>query len=217
MIFTSGLLLSSTLAVSAQSKKASTVSVGVVGGFGHSWVRSIPNGGHRDFKVSPALGIGVMYSHNEHWACGSQLLVSHEGYQNDVQMSNGDIQNMGVNPVYLRMPMSVTYFFGKYGDAVRPKVYAGPTFGLKVDEKRYYSEMEPMPGEGTMSNTDMFRTFDVGMNAGIGANIRVAKKTWFNIDGGYYMGFLDAVQNDPNKDFNGNRNLRLNLGVMWGL
>lgn len=209
--------MSAALTAGAQSKKASRLSIGVAGSIGHSWVSGLPKNDHRDFKIAPALGIGLTYSHNPHWGYNTQLLVSHEGYQGDVSMSNGRIQNMGVNPVYLRMPMNITYFFGKYGDAVRPKIYAGPSLGLKLDEKRYYSEQEPAQGEGTMSNTDMFRTFDIGVNAGIGANIRMARKTWFNIDAGYYHGLLDAVQNDPNKDFNGNRNVRLNLGIMWGL
>lgn len=218
MILMTGLMMSATVATNAQSNRnASTISLGVVGGFGHSWVRGMPKDAHRDFKASPALGIGLTYSHSEHWAYNTQLLISHEGYQADMQMSNGDIQNMGVNPVYLRMPMNAVYFFGKYGDHIRPKIYAGPSLALKLDEKRYYSEQEPTPGEGTMSNTDMFRTFDVGINAGVGANIRMARKMWFNIDAGYYHGLLDAVQNDPNQDYNANRNLRLNLGLMWGL
>jgi len=218
MILMMGLVMTAAVTADAKkTKKASTLSIGVAGAVGHSWVRGLPKNDHRDFKLSPALGIGLTYSHSEHWGYNTQLLISHEGYQGDVSDGNGGIQNMGVNPVYLRMPMNITYFFGKYGNAVRPKIYAGPSLGLKLDEKRYYSEKEPSPGEGTMSNTDMFRTFDIGINAGIGANVRLARKTWFNIDAGYYHGLLDAVQNDANKDFNGNRNVRLNFGVMWGL
>lgn len=217
MILMTGLMMGATVA-NAQSNKASTLSLGVVGGIGHSWVRGLPKNDHRDFKLSPALGIGLTYSHNEHWAYNTQLLISHEGYQGDQPLgSNGNHQNMGVNPVYLRMPMNAVYFFGKYGDKVRPKIYAGPSWALKIDEKRYYSESEPAPGEGTMSNTDYFRTFDFGINGGVGANIRMAPRTWLNVDAGYYHGLLDAVQNDPNQDHNANRNIRLNVGVMWGL
>lgn len=199
-------------AISEQAT-AQNLSLGVVGSVGHSWTSN--TGGDRDFKFAPALGIGMVYSHNQHWGYASELLVSHEGFKNDYYVGNGAYQKMTINPVYLRMPMHIVYFFGKYGDRVRPKVFAGPTLGLKLDEKQWYSNN--YNGEGTMSNTDYFRTFDIGINAGAGANFRIGRNTWLNADVSYTHGLMDAIKDNVNGDYNGNRAIRGTVGVMWGL
>ena len=201
----------------AQKKHKSVISIGPTASVGHSWIRSIPVNGDRDFKLSPSFGFGLVYSTHEHWGFGSGLAVSHEGYKADYRMSNGDYEKVSVNPVYLRMPVSVIYFFGNYGDRVRPKIYAGPSFAVKVDEKRWYSMDDPRTVEGAMANTEHFTRWDIGLQAGAGANIRLSKYTWLNVDAGYYHGLVDVLKNDANGDYNANRNLRLNMGLMWGL
>ncbi len=210
MAMAAALLIS---AAATETATAQNLSLGIVGSAGHSWTGH--TGGDRDFKFAPALGIGMVYSHNEHWAYASELLISHEGFKNDYAIGGGEFQKMTINPVYLRMPMHVVYFFGKHGDRVRPKVFAGPTLGLKVDEKQWYSNN--YNGEGTMSNTDYFRTFDIGINAGAGANFRVGRNTWLNTDISYTHGLMDAVKDNINSDYNPNRNIRATVGVMWGL
>lgn len=210
MTLAAALLITAAVTENATAQK---ISLGIVGSTGHSWTGH--TGGDRDFKFSPTLGIGMVYSHNEHWGYASELLISHEGFKNDYPIGRGEYQKMTVNPVYLRMPMHIVYFFGEYGHRIRPKVFAGPTLGLKLDEKQWYSNN--YNGEGTMSNTDMFRTFDIGINVGTGANFRIARKTWLNADIAYTHGLMDAIRDDVNGDHNANRNLRGTVGIMWGL
>lgn len=200
-------------AAATEKATAQKLSLGVVGSVGHSWTSNV--GGDRDFKFAPALGIGMVYSHNQHWGYASELMVSHEGFKGDYPIGRGEYDKMTVNPVYLRMPMHIVYFFGKFGDRVRPKVFAGPTLGLKVDEKQWYSNGNS--SERNMENTDYFRTFDIGINAGAGANFRLARKTWLNADLSYTHGLVDAIHDDVNNDHNGNRNIRGTVGIMWGL
>ncbi len=218
ILLSAAALLFGTAAAFAQSKKstvASHISLGPVVSFGHSWTSNV--GDRPDFKASPALGIGMVYSKNEHWGLGAQLLVSHEGYKQDVPVGGGNYVKMTVNPVYLRLPLQATYFFGDYGDRIRPKVYAGPSVAVRVDETHYYSNDNYRPAEGSTAASDRFNRMDFGLTAGAGVNIRVSRLTWLNLDAGYYHGLVDAVANNFDNDFNGNRSLRLNAGLMWGL
>jgi outer membrane protein W len=107
------------------------------------------------------------------------------------------------------LPLQVTYFFGKFGDRVRPKVYAGPSVAVRVAEQQFYD------GDDLNLDEDLFSRADFGITAGVGANFRLSRLTWLNVDAGYYHGFVDVIPNA--NDFNGNRNLRLNVGLMWGL
>lgn len=200
------------LAGSTLQSKAQYISIGPVGSFGHSWVSNMT--GTAQFKASPTLGLGLVYSKDNHWGWGAELNVSHEGYR----MDNG-LNTMAVNPVYLRLPLRVYYFFGKYDSNVRPKIYLGPTFGFKVDEVAYMNGSR-MSNTDVMTvysmNNDMFNSFDVGLNTGAGVNVRLMKATWLNMDLGYNLGFLDAVD-DAAGNYNMNQNLRVNVGLLFGL
>lgn len=216
LLSAAALILAGTVSF-AQSKKkdplASHLSLGPVVSFGHSWTSHI--GDNVRFKPSPALGVGLVYSKNEHWGFGAQLLVSHEGFKQDVPRQNGGFAPQSVNPVYLRVPLVATYFFGKFGDKVRPKIYAGPSVAVRVAEQQFYD------GEDLNLDEDTYGRADFGLTGGLGANIRVGKLTWLNLDAGYYHGLIDVIPgataaNNTN-EYNGNRNIRINVGLMWGL
>ena len=197
---------------------ASHISLGPVVSLGHSWVSNVP--GDRDFKFSPALGIGLVYSRDEHLGFGVQLLVSDEGYKQELMLTtptspSGEKVDVTVNAVYLRLPLHVIYFFGDYGDRVRPKIYVGPSVAARVDETHHYSNNDLKPAEGSAAAADQFSRFDVGLSAGVGANVRLGKLTWLNLDAGYYHGLVDVI--DAYASNNANRNLRMNVGLMWGL
>ena len=76
-----------------------------------------------------------------------------------------------------------------------------------------------VPSDAYMSGgaSDNFRTFDWGLDAGAGVNVRLARATWLNMDLGYYQGLMDAVKNDAAGNMNMNENLRFNIGVLFGL
>lgn len=209
-VLLAGFTLCSLTSVFAKSgSMASHISVGPVVSLGHGWITDAPN--HTDFKLSPAAGIGLVYSRNIHWGVGTQLLVSHEGFKEELPAGNGNNYDVTYNPVYPRLPVQVIYFFGNYGNRVRPKIYAGPSFALKVDEKHFYNNDE---SERAMNANDIFKRADVGLSAGVGANIRLSRLTWLNLDAGYYNGIIDAANGYRS---NMNRNIRLNVGLMWGL
>ncbi len=210
-------IISCGIVSNAQSAKSrnfqSHLSLGPVISLGHSWVTNIP--ADRDFKFAPAFGVGLVYSTNVHWGFGAQMLISHEGYKQEFKRNNNETVDVSVNPVYLRMPLQATYFFGEYGNRVRPKIYAGPSVAVRLDEVHYYSNENMLPSESSLVMGDRFSRFDAGLTVGAGLNIRVGRAMWLNMDGGYYHGLVDVIPDYG--DYNANRNLRFNAGLMWGL
>lgn len=211
------LLMTGFLMTAAVKTNAQYLSIGPVGGFGHSQVTGLD--GTTQFKISPYLGAGIIYSRKSHWGLGAEIGVSHEGFKKNYDDAFGGTYSMAYNPVYLCIPLRAYYFFGDYGAKVRPKVYLGPSFGIKVDEMRYFNGSKVDNNNdagGVAMQKDIFNGFDLGVNAGAGVNIKVMRATWLNLSLDYYQGVLDAVNVD-NSGYNTNQNLRVNVGLMFGL
>jgi len=195
--------------VEAKAQTNQYLSFGPVAGLGGSSVANL-NGDSR-FMPSGYLGVGAIYSRYVHWGWGAQLVVSSEGYK--MQDPAGNI--VTADPMYLRLPLRAYYFFGNYNSVVRPKIYLGPSLGLKLSEIDNISNDNGRDLYMT-ENRNNFRTFDLGVNAGAGVNIKLAKATWLNLDLGYYQGLLDAVK-DPAGNYNTNQNLVVSGGVLFGI
>lgn len=206
------------------------ISLGPVVGFGHS---GVTNGKADDaltikskFNPSFNAGIGLIYAKHAHWGFGGEVLYSQEGFKKQI---SDDVTDLDLTQTagYIRVPLRVYYFFGKYQQKVRPKVYLGPSFGFKIADNYKY--------EGNNDATDMmlsvfnpgqpvdFNSFDLGIQAGVGVNITLAKAMWLNVDLNYYQGLLDAASDNDNNIFsfesgsNLNQSLRLQVGVLFGL
>jgi len=211
LTITSAVLLTFSTYANAQSSKRSNIdyaSLGPIAGFGHSWVSG---GDKMDFKASGHLGIGLIYSKHEHWGWGADLTVSHEGFKMEDNAANSE---MVVNPVYLRLTPKAYYFFGKYGSNIRPKVYLGPSVAYKVDERVTFNDEKLSKDDVKLLTGEdhIFDDIDFGLTAGAGVNIKVAGRTWLNLDASYYHGIIDVTD-----DGNANRNIRLNVGLLFGL
>lgn len=195
--------------VGVGSTQAQYISLGPVGGFSHNQVTNL--GGNTRFMPSGYLGVGMIYSKDAHWGWGGQLTASAEGYSIDGMYGN----RATVTPLYVRLTPRAYYFFGGVNNVVRPKVYLGPSVGVKVAESTDYSY--GLVGDMYMMNrTGSFNTFDVGVNGGAGVNIRLMKATWLNLDAGYTQGLLDVVD-DPAGNYNMNQNFAINVGLLFGL
>lgn len=189
-----------------EKKGTSYISLGPIGGFGHSWTSNMNN----RFKPSAHLGIAMIYSRFEHWGWGTELTASHEGYSTAI----GN-QTFTYDPTYLRMTPKAYYFFGNYGDNVRPKIYLGPSVAYKVAEDRYVGGPNNSDIRYTDRGSYMINDWDLGVDVGAGVNIKVAPYTWLNLDADYYHGLLDVTR--MNGMNNMNRSLRANVGVMMGI
>jgi outer membrane protein W len=202
MIISSGFAL----AAGAQSK----FSIGPTGGYGWATINNIKNS---KFKAAGNFGLASVYSAAEHFGIGIDARYSIEGAKWDV----GNSKTNEIDLHYVRIPVKAIYFFNKYGNKVRPKIYAGPSFGILSSSKLN------RPGLADVDLKAATESFDVGVTAGAGLNYRLVNKTWLNLDLGYYNGFKQIMQpsalgNDASTNGNlRNRNVTINVGVNFGL
>ena len=186
------------LAGKAQSK----FSLGPNVGIGSSWISNTPNS---KAKVAGDLGLSLVYSAAEHFALGLDAKYSFEGGKFS---SNNQTTTANLN--YFRVPLKAIYFFGSYGKKVRPKIYAGPSFGFLAGGK---TTIESTIQTITVNSKNYYKSFDFGVMAGAGLNVRLVKNTWFNADVNYLHGISDVQMNSDRH----NRTIGLNIGVNFGL
>jgi len=193
--------------------KAQTFSIGPTGGYGHSWITNT-NGGT---KFNPAwnAGIAAVYSTSTHFGLGVDVKYSAEGKTvkdlNSVADGADNVKTT-VNANYVRVPVKAIYFFGDNNSAVRPKIYAGPSFGFLTGGKTNVKE------NGVVVKTDTrddIKNFDFGATAGAGLNFKVAPRTWLNTDVAYYQGLTDITKSNNTTQRNGN--VGVNVGLLVGL
>jgi hypothetical protein len=184
--------------LNAQSK----FSLGPNVGIGASWLDNTPNR-----KAKPALnaGVALVYSATERFGIGLDAKYSFEGgkYSFNNQNTTADLN-------YFRVPLKAIYFFGKYGNRVRPKVYVGPSFGFLAGGK---TKIESSAAKIEVESKDYYESFDFGVTAGAGLNVRLARNTWFNGDLSYLHGISDVIKNSGMH----NRNVAVSVGVNFGL
>lgn len=176
-------------AVNAQSK----FSIGPSAGFGHTWVSNTNN---TQFKLAANAGLSLVYSATQHFGIGLDAKYSYEG------VKTGSANALDLN--YFRFPLKAIYFFNDYGNALRPKIFAGPSFGFLSSAKANGADVK-----------NQFNSSDIGITGGVGLNYRLAQKTWFNADISYLNGLSNITKNASSKNYN--RNLQLNVGVNFGL
>lgn len=195
-------------AATAQKFKQN-VSLGPIVGAGHAWIDGIS--GDREFKFAPSAGVTFVYSAGEHWGLGMDLRYSREGAK--VKSNTFGLEGV-TNASYLRVPVKAIYFFGQLGDKARPKVMAGPTMGILLG-----GEQKVETSEGTVlaeaKVKDILHTFDIGVQAGAGLNLRLSRNTWLNTDVSYYHG-LRNINKNGDEDWK-NRNIALSVGVAFGI
>ncbi|HYV94533.1 MAG TPA: porin family protein [Chitinophagales bacterium] len=182
------------------SANAQHISLGPSVGAGISMVSNNEEG----VDVSPQFlwngGVIFVYSTKTHFGFGADLKYSAEGYQAKIA---GLSENIHVHLNYLRIPVRIIYFFGEYGDHMRPKIFLGLTPGLLLSAKSEDTDIK-----------DAFNSFDLGARGGVGINIRLASAVWLNTDVSYYQGFLDL---GISKNSILNSHLVLSAGVAFGI
>jgi outer membrane protein W len=184
------LLAGFTLYVTANGQ--SKFSLGPNAGVGHA---SISNADNAKFKLAANAGIAMVYSATEHFGIGLDAKYSFEGVKTD----DGSLD---LN--YFRLPLKAIYFFNDYGDQLRPKIFAGPSFGFLTSAKAEDVDVK-----------NQFNSSDFGITAGAGINYRLVKNSWFTADVNYLHGISNVAKVGSEK--NHNRNIGVNVGVNFGL
>jgi hypothetical protein len=193
----------------SQAAIAQNVSFGPSVGFSHSWLTGTDN-----VVFNPGVNVGatLIYSPSEHWGLGGDVRLSlMDGTKSRIE-TGGTEYETALRSTYLRVPLKVVRFFGDHGNRIRPKLYAGPSFGFLLGGK----QKSYVNGNVTQEykSKDIMETFDFGFIAGAGLNIRIARLIWLNVDLAYQNGLLDVTKGQR---YNASRNIGLNAGITFPL
>lgn len=198
-------LIVSALFILTISVHAQNLSFGPTGGLGHSWINT-SNPSVNRFHPYYNIGGKMVYSFVTNWGVSGDIKFSSEGRTAGVSSDNKTVTRAN----YIRIPLQGIYFFGKYGDRVRPKISIGPSFGFLVGGK---SRSIVNGNETAVSRTKSYtKGFDFGFTIAGGGNVRIAPATWLNLDLAYYHGLTDIFENSFVAR---NRNLGIDIGVTF--
>ncbi|MDQ3048892.1 MAG: PorT family protein [Bacteroidota bacterium] len=176
---------------SAVEEEKTVWSVGTLGGFGPAWLKPYSSLG---LEPSWNVGLSVIYSPWEHAALGADLRLSVEGGR------VFSVENYTKAPqlTYLRVPLKGIYFFRDYEDDLRPKIAFGPSIGVLTNEKRSTGA----------------RALDIGAQASVGLNYRIANEVWLTGDVNYYHGMVDVYPSTTLRERN--RHFNFDVGLSFG-
>lgn len=176
-------------AVAIKAQDAPRFTIGSKFGYGHSFIR--PYGG--GFNGSWLVGLTTQLMTSEHLGFGADALYSSEGGR--VVLVDGTSGDTEID--YLRVPLRVIYAMGESGSDFRPRIAAGPTFGINMAEGTGYKDM------------------DFGLSGSLGFNYQMLQGLWLGVDAAYYHGLMDIYAGNSVSESNGN--LRLELSLTFGL
>lgn len=194
------LLLCLIAAVSIPSFAQNNIAVGPVAGFGHAWLSG--GEGNNKYKASGNFGLQLYYSPTDHIGIGAGLGYSIEGGKREIGATTYTAR---LN--YLRLPIQAIYFFGDFGDRVRPKIGFGPSIGFLLGGKQSI-------GSGETGVGDDYKSIDVGMIANGGIHYRLVSGIWLTMDMNYYFGLADITEAAVK---NKNHNIGFNAGLAFGV
>jgi hypothetical protein len=156
---------------------------------------------NNDWKTGATIGGFYNYSSESGFGFSGQLLFTQLG----AQVSN---KTNEVNLNYIQVPLLLTYFLGRRGEAFRPKLFIGPNVGILLSAK----DKDGIDISGD-DNNPTYTPLDLGATAGIGFNYRIDPKVWLNFDVRYGLGLVDIARNNNTKLYN--QNVGINLGVSF--
>ena len=154
----------------------------------------------------PGLTAGgfINYSANSGFGVSGQVLYTQLG-------ARDELRNDEIRLNYIQVPVLLTYFLGKYGQKVRPKLFIGPHVNFLLNARnKNGDDINTKIGDLTP-----FKSIDAGLTAGLGLNVRLADKIWLNTDVRYGLGLIPLGPDDATKIYN--QNFGVNVGVSFPL
>lgn len=159
---------------------------------------------NRTWKPGPTLGGFINYSANSGFGVSGQVLYTQLGSREKV---GDDVFRLN----YIQVPILATYFLGKYGQRVRPKLFLGPHVNFLLNARnKNGDDINPKIGDSRP-----FKSIDAGLTAGVGLNVRIANKIWLNTDVRYGLGLVPLGPEGLVKIYN--QNFGVNVGVSFPL
>jgi outer membrane protein W len=209
--FLSMMVLAALTSTKSNAQVKDNLSLGPIGGFGHSTISGdIGTGTKRKFEPSLNVGGRLVYSATPKLGFGLDATFRTEGGK----FESSALENR-VNLNYVRLDPKLLYFFGDYGQALRPKIGVGPSFGFLVGGKDVTKNGSTVVEE--IDSKDAYKGFDFGLSALLGFNYRIKNKTWLNVDASYNHGLTDVLKANNTDNSLQNRSIFLNVGVTFGI
>lgn len=169
-----------------------------------------------DYKAGLVAGGFVTYSIRDTYGFTAKVLFSQKGAAYTMTAPGEDI-DVKSQLNYIEIPVLARLFFNREG-TVRPNVFVGPSFGfltgakIKVEDGDYenYEDID----DNIDSYKDVYNTFDLGLAAGLGLNIRVSEEMYFIIDARYTYGLTDIAKGGSSIN---NQAVAVSAGLSFGI
>jgi hypothetical protein len=170
-----------------------------------------------DYKAGLVAGAFINYSVRDIYGFTAKVLFSQKG----AAAEDGDTKEQ-LN--YIEIPVLARVFFNREG-TVRPNVFVGPSFGFLTGAKwkvgdGEYENVEDIEGIDLFTDIDSYKdvynTFDLGLSAGLGLNIRVAEEMYLIVDARYTFGFTDIYKESDGSN-NNNQGVAVTAGLSFGI
>ncbi len=170
--------------------------------FGHAFITE--KDVQHKFFFSLTGGLSITYAKQENYGFAADLVYSTEGSKTEQNLGGVNTENK-IKLSYIRVPLKAIYFLGDYGDNIRPKLVAGPSFAFLVG------------ADSNKENSyDDFNKIDVGVHLGVGANKLICDRIWLNTDITYTQGLVDIKEGNTGNGINLNGNIRMNISLLLG-
>jgi hypothetical protein len=156
-----------------------------------------------DYNTGLLAGAFLTYSIRNTHAFTIKVLYSQKGAADE----DNDVKT---HMNYIEVPIVARLFFNRDG-AIRPNIFAGPSFGflhsvkIKEDGGDY---------ENVSNLDDSYNSFDLGLGLGLGLNVKVAEEMYFILDARYTYGLTDFAKSSA--DVN-NQTVAISAGLSIGI
>ncbi len=168
-----------------------------------------------DYKAGLLAGGFVTYSIRNTYGFTVKVLYSQKGAAYSDEFLGEDI-DFKTRLNYIEIPVLARVFFNREG-TIRPNVFLGPTFGfmtgaqIKVDDEDYENYEDVFD---VNDYKDVYNTFDLGLAAGLGLNIKVGDEMYFIIDARYTYGLSDIAKGGSETN---NQAVAVSAGLSFGI
>lgn len=181
-------------------------------------------------KIGPVGGIFFQYGQKSAIKVGVEFLYSERGVKYNINSTDSVTNvtkdlNYDISFKYIDIPLYVSYNFMSDSAKFRPRVYAGPSFSIRIgaesDLDFKYSLKDSVTSEGNQVNNTTFgyaySPVDIGVVAGVGMNYMISSKLYATFDARYTMSISDLSENVTNANAIRNKTISVLVGVGYTL
>ena len=218
-LLTSILLLFITTGVNAQIEQPRRVlEIGVAGGLNLNKMDFQPT--IRQKLLNGANGgVSLRYTSEKYFSmiCAAQLEVNfaQRGWEEDFDDGTGNSYSRTLN--YIEIPLLAHLAWGKEERGFQFFINGGPQFGFCIgDSEEYKGNWKPEERPTSIRpvyGKEIYNTFDYGIVAGLGVELKTKAGNFF-VEGRYYYGLSDIFNNSKTDDFgrSANQTISVRLG-----